>query len=233
MLDTIIFDAEGVVVDSEAIWDSGQTEFLRRRGHAYDRERIKPLLTGRSVAEGVRVLQQAYGFGGDVEAQARERIDIVRRLFLEETRFIPGFVEFFARVRGRYKTCIATAMAPELLPLVDRRLGLSSLFGERIFTLADVGYRAKPEPDLFLHAARQLGSEARHCVVIEDAPHGVEAARRAAMRCIALTTTYEAGLLQAADQVVNEFAAIDLDRFDLATAPEAGTAPGARGNRSA
>ncbi len=221
MLDTIIFDAEGVVVDSEAIWDSGQAEFLRRRGHRYDRARIKPLLTGRSMAEGVRVLQQAYGFGGDVEAQARERIDIVRQLFREETRFIPGFLEFFARVSSRYKTCIATAMAPELLPLVDRRLGLSALFGERIFTLADVGYRAKPEPDLFLHAAKQLGSAARHCVVIEDAPHGVEAARRAAMRCIALTTTYDAGLLQAADLVVSGFAAIDIDRFDRATASAA------------
>ena len=58
MIDTIIFDGEGIVVDTETIWDKGQEEFLRRRGFVYDRERIKPLLTGRSLAEGVEVKKQ-------------------------------------------------------------------------------------------------------------------------------------------------------------------------------
>jgi len=191
MIDTIIFDAEGIVIDTETIWDKGQAIFLQRRGFVYDRERIKPLLTGRTLAEGVEVMKQAYQFDGDTETLARERADIVRDLFIHETTFIDGFLPFFATVRGRYKTCIATAMDQELFKLVDQHLNLSALFANRIYTLDKVGFRSKPNPDIFLYAAQQLGSPPQNCVVIEDAPHGIDAAKRAGMRCIAISTTYD------------------------------------------
>ncbi|MFZ2643579.1 MAG: HAD-IA family hydrolase, partial [Verrucomicrobiia bacterium] len=63
-------------------------------------------------------------------------------------------------------------------------------------------------PDIFLHAASQLGSKPENCLVIEDAPHGVEAARRAGMRCIAITTTYDREKLRGAERVVDSFAEI-------------------------
>jgi HAD superfamily hydrolase (TIGR01509 family) len=210
MIDTIIFDAEGIVIDTETIWDKGQAIFLQRRGFVYDRERIKPLLTGRTLAEGVEVMKQAYRFDGDTEALARERADIVRELFMHETTFIDGFLPFFATVRDHYKTCIATAMDQELLKLVDQHLNLSTLFENRIYTLDKVGFRSKPNPDIFLYAAQQLGSAPKNCVVIEDAPHGIDAAKRAGMRCIAISTTYDAGKLQLADLIVNAYAEIDL-----------------------
>ena len=210
MIDTIIFDAEGIVIDTETIWDKGQAIFLQRRGFVYDRERIKPLLTGRTLAEGVEVMKQAYRFDGDTEALARERADIVRELFMHETTFIDGFLPFFATVRGCYKTCIATSMDQDLLKLVDQHLNLSALFENRIYTLDKVGFRSKPNPDIFLYAAQQLGSSPGNCVVIEDAPHGIDAAKRAGMRCIAISTTYDAGKLQQADMIVNAYAEIDL-----------------------
>lgn len=213
MLDAIIFDGEGIVVDTEAIWDRGQREFLERRGLVYDRERIKPLLTGRSVLEGVHIMQREYGFSGEPEALAAERIAIVKDLFAQEVKFIEGFEAFFRQVRDRYKTCIATAMAEDLLAVVDRRLGLSRLFDGHIFSLADVGYRSKPNPDLFLYAAARLGSRPANCLVIEDAPHGIEAARRAGMRCVALTTTYRREQLAAADLVTDGYPEIDLAAF--------------------
>ena len=67
MIDTIIFDGEGIVIDTESIWDKGQEIFLQRRGFVYDRDRIKPLLTGRTLAEGVEVMKQVYRFEGDTE----------------------------------------------------------------------------------------------------------------------------------------------------------------------
>ena len=210
MIDTIIFDAEGIVIDTETIWDKGQAIFLQRRGFVYDRERIKPLLTGRTLAEGVEVMKQAYRFDGDTEALARERADIVRELFMHETTFIDGFLPFFATVRGCYKTCIATSMDQELLELVDQHLNLSALFENRIYTLDKVGFRSKPNPDIFLYAAQQLESSPENCVVIEDAPHGIDAAKRAGMRCIAISTTYDPGKLQQADLIVNAYTEIDL-----------------------
>ncbi len=210
MIDTIIFDAEGVVIDTESIWDLGQQEFLQRRGCHYDRERIKPLLTGRSLIEGVAVMQREYGFGGDLGALAQERLEIIKELFAREIRFIEGFPEFFDHVREEYRTCIATAMAPALLRSVDRRLGLSQLFHGQIFSLDDVDQRAKPDPALFLYAAAQLGSRPEQCLVIEDAPLGIEAAKNAGMKCIGLATTYKKHKLRAADLVVNAYAEIDL-----------------------
>ncbi|TXI29938.1 MAG: HAD family phosphatase [Nitrosomonas oligotropha] len=215
MIDTIIFDAEGIVIDTETIWDKGQAIFLQRRGFVYDRERIKPLLTGRTLAEGVEVMRQAYRFDGDTEALARERADIVRELFIHETAFIEGFLPFYESVRNRYKTCVATAMDQDLLKLVDQHLNLSALFENRIYTLDKVGYRSKPNPDIFLYAAQQLGSAPEHCVVIEDAPHGIDAAKSAGMCCIAISTTYDPGKLQKADFVVNAYAEIDLAAVDL------------------
>lgn len=211
MITTIIFDAEGVVLDTESIWDRGQQEFLRLRGLVYDRERIKPLLTGRSVIEGVRVLKREYGIEGDDEELARERIDIVLDFF-RDVYFIEGFREFFETINDSYKTCIATSMAEDLLEVVVRSLNLADLFGERIFSLRDVDYRSKPNPDLFLYAARRLGSKPDQSLVIEDSPYGVEAAKRAGMKCIGLTTTYPKTALIGASLTVNSFREIALDK---------------------
>jgi len=211
MIDTIIFDAEGVVIDTEAIWDKGQEIFLQRRGFVYDRERIKPLLTGRTLAEGAEIMKQAYSFEGDTETLAQERADVVRELFIHETSFINGFLQFYESVRSRYKTCIATSMDRDLLKFVDQRLNLSALFENRIYTLDKVGYRSKPNPDIFLYAAQQLGSSPKNCVVIEDAPHGIDAAKSADMWCIAITTTYDPGKLEKADFVVSAYTNIDLE----------------------
>jgi beta-phosphoglucomutase len=214
MIDTIIFDGEGIVIDTEAIWDKGQEIFLRRRGFVYDRERIKPLLTGRTLAEGVEVMKQEYQFEGDTETLARERADIVRDLFAHEACFIEGFLEFYETIHTKYKTCIATAMDQDLLLLVNQRLNLSALFENRIYTLANVGYRSKPNPDIFLYAAQQLHSSPKNCIVIEDAPHGIDAAKSAGMGCIAISTTYTPDKLQKADIVVNAYSEIDLESVD-------------------
>jgi len=210
MIDTIIFDCEGIVADTEDIWDIGQREFLRRRGFVYDRQKIKPLLTGKTLLEGTRILKRECGFSGDSEKLALERKDIVKDLLEHKIQFIEGFIDFFSRVRGAYKTCIATSMDEDLLEIVDRRLGLSKLFEGKIFSLANVGYNSKPDPRIFLYAAQQLGSISENCLVIEDSPYGVEAAKRAGMKCIGMTTTYDRDMLRQADLVVESYSEIDL-----------------------
>lgn len=99
MIEALIFDAEGVVLDSEPAWDEAQREFLRRRGHRYDRDRIKPLLSGRSLAEGTSILKREYGLSGEPAELARERLEIVARLLARRLPFVPGFQAFLERVR--------------------------------------------------------------------------------------------------------------------------------------
>lgn len=207
MISALLFDLDGVVIDSEPLWDLSQIEFLGRRGITYEKG-MKHLITGKSVVEGVRVMQSLYGFAGDAAALAAERRAIVRELFETRITFMPGFEEFYQRERVDRATCIATALDRELLHVVDRRLGLGDLFGANLFTIADVGMRSKPDPEIFLHSARALNTPPDRCLVFEDAPYGIEAARRAGMRCIALTTTYPREQLLDADEVVDGFGEI-------------------------
>ncbi|MDO9693942.1 MAG: HAD family phosphatase [Candidatus Latescibacteria bacterium] len=205
MIDTIIFDADGVILDSEKLWDRGQEEFLKRRGFKYERDKLKHLMTSTSPAEGVLVMQKHYGFTGDPGLLARERIEIVRNLFQNELTLMTGFLEYFNSIKNTHKTCIATSLDNELLTIADCRLDLAGLFGPNIYTIAQVGHKGKPDPAIFLYAAQQLGSRPGQCLVIEDSPYGITAAKRAGMRCIGLATTYCGEMLAEADAVVQSF----------------------------
>jgi beta-phosphoglucomutase len=205
MITTIIFDAEGVVFDSEPVWDRTQVEFLRRRGIVYHRDQLKPLLTGRSLIEGVQVMQELYDFPGEPEVLAQERLVIMKTLLSDGVSFIAGFEDFYRQVRPDYKICIATAMERTLFQKIENTLHLQSYFSEKIFFIDEVQGRGKPQPDIFLYAANQIQSLVEECVVIEDAPFGIEAAQRAGMRCVGLTTTYDRMKLQHADFVVDSF----------------------------
>ncbi|HSU83554.1 MAG TPA: HAD family phosphatase [Thermoanaerobaculia bacterium] len=211
MIEAILFDCDGVVLDSETIWDRCEEEFLRRRGIVFDVARTKPLITGLGQKAGVLLLQEQYGVEGDPDALVAERLEIIRGLFEREVRFTEGFPEFFEeRVRGRYATCIATSMPEELFAVADRKLAISRFFGSRVYFPSHVGGRAKPAPDLFLYAARQLGAPPDRCLVIEDSPRGIEAARRAGMPVIGLATTHGKEMLGEADRVVGSFGEIEL-----------------------
>jgi beta-phosphoglucomutase len=213
LIDAILFDCDGVVLDSETIWDRCETEFLRRRGIAFDIARTKPLITGLGQRAGVLLLQEQYGVAGDPDALVLERLEIIRELFEQEVRFTEGFPEFYEeKVRGRYATCIATSMPEELFAVADRKLGIARFFDGRVYFPAHVGGRAKPAPDIFLYAAAQLGAPPERCLVIEDSPRGLEAARRAGMTSIGLATTHGPEMLGEADRVVSSFAGIELPR---------------------
>jgi beta-phosphoglucomutase-like phosphatase (HAD superfamily) len=210
-LQAVLFDCDGVVLDSEVLWDRAEAEFLGRRGIAFDAARTKPLITGLGLTASMLLLQEQYGIEGDVDALSQERMEIVHRLFEAEVQLTDGFPEFFAeRVQGRYATCIATSMTAELFAVADQRLGISRLFEGRVYFPSHVGGRAKPEPDLFLYAATQLGAPPERCLVIEDSPRGIEAAHRAGMKVIGLATTHPEELIANADWVVRSFEEIEL-----------------------
>jgi beta-phosphoglucomutase len=201
----ILCDAEGVTIDTEAVWDEAQKLFLERRGIKYDRAQLKPLLSGRTLAEGESIMHGLYHYSGDLAANVEERRALVRQLLSARTKFIPGFESFFATVSRTHAVALATAMDVELFALVDERLGLTRLFNGHVVTLPEVAFRSKPNPDLFLCAARKLGLAPANCAVIEDAPLGIRAAVNAGMVAIALTTTYDASLLTEADAICSSF----------------------------
>lgn len=207
----IIFDMEGVIVNTEHLWDKVAEVFLQRRGFLYDKDVLKPLMMGKTLEEGVKIWQQHYGFEGDVNKQAEERRMIVRDVFGNEVTFIPGFTEFFKTVKKKYKTAIATSSEREFIDRFDKRLQLSSLFDNHIYSIADIGYISKPNPDIFLYAAKNLNIDPEFCVGIEDSPHGVTAINSAGMKSIAITTSTSRKKLSNANLIVDSFEEINLE----------------------
>ncbi len=203
---TIIFDLDGVIINSEILWDRGSLEFLKRRGLEYDRARTKPLCTGKSLLEGTKIIQETYQLPGKTEDLAQERKEIVTELYKNQLEFIPGFEDFARYLKTQnYKHAIATSCNSDLLQLADTKLGLSQLFHPHIYSIADVNHISKPDPAIFLFAAQKLGETPEHCVVIEDAPNGILAAKCAGMYCIALEGTYTPTLLRKADHIMKSF----------------------------
>lgn len=209
MIQAIIFDADGVIFDNEDLWDEGQRIFLSRRDKTYNRDLTKHRLTGRSLAEGAKIMQEQYGFSGNPEILAEERMQIMKELY-SRASIMPGFEDFFNSVKNMYKTAVATSSNPELFKILDRKFEISKKFSNRVYFLKDVGGVSKPAPDIFLHAARMLGAKPKNCLVIEDSPLGLEAARRAGMKSAGLMSSYSANILSGAGQVVRKFSEIKL-----------------------
>ncbi len=215
MNDTIIFDNEGVVADTEPLWDKEQEVFLGRRGIIYKRDETKHLLGGRSLAEGAVILKNIYKLSGEDADLTNERLLIIKDLLNTKIKFVQGFMEFYEKIRHKYKICIATSMNNDLLDIVDQKLSLQRLFNGHIYSLKDVGFRSKPLPDIFLYAAQRLVSKPATCIVIEDSPNGIIAANAAGMRSLALTTTYTKEKLKDADIIVDSFSDISQDTLSL------------------
>ena len=204
--DALIFDAEGVVVDTEILWDKSQEMLLSRRNLPYDRDELKPKMAGGTILQGARIMIDHFNLDEDPGKMAAERLELIHGLFETGVCFVKGFPDFFQYVQSTgIKYCIATSMQKALMVKVNRKLHLDDLFGNHIYHIEDVNNVAKPNPDIFLFAARKLKTPPSHCMVIEDSPHGVEAARRAGMHVAGLATTFSSSILQKADYVALDF----------------------------
>ena len=187
----LVFDMDGTMVDSMPAHARSWEVFTRRHGIRMSVEEVLQKTTGRTGVECIRILM-----GEDVpEERALELIAekeaIYREFFGKEFREVAGFRDFARDVTARgLKFAVATAgdrhniaFALEHLKLAQRP---DAIVG------GDEGIAGKPAPDLFLEAARRVQAAPAECIVFEDAPFGIEAARRAGMRAVAICSTHGA-----------------------------------------
>jgi beta-phosphoglucomutase-like phosphatase (HAD superfamily) len=184
-----IFDMDGTMIDSMPWHARSWGEFTRRHGLAMPVEEVLRRTTGRTGAECMREL-----FGHDLpESRAwdliREKEDIYRALYAPEFAEVGGFRAFAAQAMARgLKVGVGTAGDRDNIAFAFGHLRMDPL--PHAVVGGDEGLRGKPEPDIFLEAARRLDVPAPGCIVFEDAPFGIEAARRAGMRAVAVCTTH-------------------------------------------
>lgn len=176
MTDLVIFDCDGVLVDSELLSARVLIDTLAETGIAIDRTHFERHFLGRSfptVAASIR--RDFQSLPADFEETYRARL---AQVFEAELRPTAGLMEMLGRLD--VPACVATSSSPPRVARSLRVTGLARFFEGRVFTASEVA-RGKPAPDLFLHAARRCGVPPGDCLVVEDSAPGLEAAEAAGM----------------------------------------------------
>ena len=198
-----LFDLDGTLIDSMPLHHDAWVEWHARRGAAVDPGEFFASTAGRSNAEILAEMFPALDVREHV-AMADEKESIYRGYAARSLALIAGAQAFVEAARAAgLRLAVCTASTPENMALAFERYAIDR-WVEVVTSPADrasgplpgrlpgEGLRGKPHPDIFLEAAHRLGVVPERCIVFEDAPLGVEAARRAGMRAVALTTTLPA-----------------------------------------
>ncbi|BEP96820.1 HAD family phosphatase [Acidovorax sp. sif1233] len=189
--EAIIFDMDGTMIDSMPWHAKAWVEFTRRRGMDIDVPDLMARTTGRNGTECIRELLGRDVPQDEADALTREKEDIYRELFGPRFTEVAGFRRFAAQLGERgLKVAVGTAGDIHNVQFAMTRLGLEP--APLAIVRGDEGLPGKPQPAIFLEAARRIGASPAHCIVFEDAPFGIEAARRAGMRAVAICSTHSA-----------------------------------------
>jgi len=185
----IIFDMDGTMIDSMPWHAQAWVEFARRRRMDVDVPDLMARTTGRNGTECIRELLGREVPPDEADALTREKEDIYRELFGPCFAEVAGFRQFARQVADRgLKVAVGTAgdIHNVHFALSHLQMDVQPLAIVR----GDEGLPGKPEPAIFLEAARRIDVPPQHCIVFEDAPFGIEAARRAGMRAVAVCSTH-------------------------------------------
>jgi len=208
-----IFDMDGTIVDNMAFHTKSWVAFFERHGHAIDADDFFRATAGRQGHEIMRTYLGAELTKEDTVLLDAEKEELYRELYAPHLETVAGFDQFIeASQEQDVRLAVATAAPPANIVFTLDGLDLRRHF-DAVVGAADVA-RGKPNPDVFLLAAERCGVAPEHCIVFEDAPLGVEAARRAGMRAVVLTTTLPAEAFAEFDNVIcvaRDFTELDID----------------------
>jgi beta-phosphoglucomutase family hydrolase len=208
-----IFDMDGTIVDNMGFHTDSWLAFFARRGKNFDADEFFRETAGRQGREIIRAHLGADIPDDEVAVLTQEKDAVYREMYGPHRKTIAGFDELIAQAKVRgVKLAVATAAPPPNITFILDELGVRRHF-DAVVGAADVAH-GKPHPDVFLKAAERLGVAPEDCIVFEDAPLGVEAARRAGMRAVVLTTTLPAEAFAQFDNVikiVRDFSELTID----------------------
>ena len=176
----LIFDCDGVLVDSEVIAHQTLLDALAPLGFTMSLQESYAVFAGRSLRDTLGVIERQIGraLPGDFLPRSR---DLLFERFRTTLQPVAGVKDAIAALPGR--RCVASSSAPDRLHFALEVTGLASSFGEHVFSATQVAH-GKPAPDLFLLAARIMNTAPARCIVIEDSTLGIEAGRAAGMQVI-------------------------------------------------
>jgi len=183
----IIFDMDGLMIDSERHYREVQIEMGRKRGVKLSPE-IFGHMMGRTPIESLRVLKEELHLDDSAEDLLAERTALMREHMRHDVALMPGLRECLDAFHGRIPMAVATGSQREFLMIIAERFDLARYFATTV--TADDVERGKPGPEVYDTTARRLGVPQDRCVVLEDAENGCIAAKRAGCYCIAVPSPW-------------------------------------------
>ena len=183
MIDAVVFDMDGVIVDSEHVWDEARERLARERGGRWHEGAQRDMM-GMSSLEWSRYMHDVIGLPEPPEEISREVVRLMEAVYRERLPLIEGAREAVERLAARWPLGLASSSNRPLIDLVLELAGLDRCF--RATVSSEEVARGKPAPDVYLEAARRLGVDPARCAAVEDSESGIRSAKAAGMRVVAV-----------------------------------------------
>jgi HAD superfamily hydrolase (TIGR01509 family) len=184
MIKAVIFDMDGVMIDSEPLWEKTERILLARRNIDYSPE-YRDLIVGLNQRDSGKLLRDTFSLGESVDEIISERIDILTSIYEEELELVPALTPLLEALRPRgYLLAVASSSPLRVISFVLDMFSLRPYFDAVVS--GECTENGKPHPDIYLHTADRLSVRPQECVAIEDSINGVRSATGAGMYCIAI-----------------------------------------------
>jgi HAD superfamily hydrolase (TIGR01509 family) len=183
MIEAVVFDLDGLLLDTEQVWDEVREALTRERGGRWH-ERAQADMMGMSSTEWSRYMHDALGLSEPPEELSRLVAEQMRERYRDELPLVDGAVEAVRLIGARWPLGLASSSNRELIDLALELMGVAELF--RATVSSEEVERGKPAPDVYLEAARRLGAPPENVVAIEDSANGIRSATAAGMRVVAI-----------------------------------------------
>lgn len=211
MIKAVLFDLDGVVIDSEPLYEKVEMELLVPHGIVLS-EQDQRELKGTTEPGFYDFIEAKYHPRWDRRQVVKRGRQLLLEVFSRELNFVPGFIDLMDRISGRYRTALVTSTPKWLVDAVAEMLPVEQFFSDML--CADDISNGKPHPEPYLTMMNRLGVQPEETVIIEDSLHGITSATRSGAFCVALTGSFSVDYLQKAHMVVESLGQIDTALID-------------------
>lgn len=181
----IIFDMDGLLVDSERLWKVAETDLLAARGKAYSDEKHAPFI-GMGLQQFIPAIKRVYELDDEVQVLHDELVERIHVIVKQDTRPQPGAYDIVRWVIDNNIPYAVASSSP--LSLIEATIGSQDVWKDafKVRASAEEVPNGKPAPDVYLLAAERLGVDPTQCIALEDSPNGSKAAVAAGMTCLSV-----------------------------------------------
>jgi HAD superfamily hydrolase (TIGR01509 family) len=187
VIDAVVFDLDGLLLDTEQVWDEVREQLVRQRGGRWH-DRAQADMMGMSSKEWSLYLHEELGLAEPPEELDRLVVERMQERYREALPVIDGAVDAVRRLADRWPLGLASSSNRPLIDLALQELDIADLF--RATVSSEEVERGKPAPDVYLEAARRLGVAPARAAAVEDSESGIRSAKAAGMLVVAIPNTH-------------------------------------------